>query len=68
MQSNTLWIVVAALLVVAAAFTLASPKGGRMVMFAITAAVAGIVVVRRPAIGIIIYVTTFLFTYPSFLR
>ena len=63
-----LWVVVAALLLMLGSFRLSVSGGGLALLGGALAIVAGIAVLRRPALGILIYLTTFLFTYPSFLR
>jgi len=63
-----LWTVIGGALVFLAALLLSTAAGGAAIVTAILAMGAGVVVMRRPAIGILIYLTTFLFTYPSFLR
>ena len=50
------------------AFQLASSGGGLAILGGVGAIVGAAVVIRRPSLGIMVYLTTFLFTYPSFLR
>jgi O-antigen ligase len=50
------------------AFLLASASGGLHVLGAVLGLAFATIVFRRPSIGILVYVTTFLFTYPAFLR
>lgn len=57
-----------ALLILAGSFRLAASGGGLVVLGGVIAMVAALLVVRRPVLGILIYLTTFLFTYPAFLR
>jgi O-antigen ligase len=47
---------------------LATSGGGTQTIGAIFGLIGGVMVVRRPVFGIMIYLTTFLFTYPSWLR
>jgi len=58
---------VAAVGVAAAAAVAFSAGGGMVVLGAGSALLAGSLVLRRPVVGICIYVVTFLFTYPNFL-
>jgi len=62
------WLVVAGLFVFAMALLLSTAGGGAALMTVVFGLVAAVLVVRRPAIGILVYLTTFLFTYPAFLR
>lgn len=55
-------------LAVLVSFRLAVSGGGMAALAAVGAALVGGMVFRRPSIGILIYLTTFLFTYPAFLR
>jgi len=63
-----LWMLLAGLLLMLGSFRLAVSGGGPAAVGGFLAIVAGLLVLRRPAIGILIYLTTFLFTYPAFLR
>src|SRR4051812_45926762 len=59
---------VGAVALVAATYALSSVGGGIALVGGLFAVIGGIFVIRRPAIAILIYLTTFLFTYPDFLR
>jgi hypothetical protein len=63
-----LWLGVGALMLLVGAFQMAQTGGGLVLIAGLLAIVGGVLVVRRPAIGIMIYLTTFLFTYPAYLR
>ncbi|MFQ5477321.1 MAG: O-antigen ligase family protein [Candidatus Binatia bacterium] len=52
---------------VATAYAMAAGRAS-VLLFAIGAIGVGTLVVRRPVIGVAIYIVTFLFTYPAFLR
>ena len=59
---------VGAIVVFVAAYGLAQSGGGLALLGGLLGLIIGVFVVRRPAIAILIYLTTFLFTYPAFLR
>ncbi len=67
-RAGRLWPILGGLLVVLGSFRLAVSGGGLAVVGGVLAIVAGLLIVRRPAYGILVYLMTFLFTYPSFLR
>ena len=62
------WFIVGALLLLVGSFQIAAGGAGHVALGGVIGIVAGLAVVRRPALGILIYLTTFLFTYPAFLR
>ncbi len=66
--AQRLALVVACVLLVLASFRLATSGGGVQAIGAILGIIGAVVVVRRPVFGIMIYLTTFLFTYPVWLR
>ena len=49
-------------------FRIAAGGGGPAAVGGVVALVAAGLIVRRPTLGILVYLTTFLFTYPAFLR
>jgi len=59
---------VISVLAVLLSFRLAVSGGGMTALGAVAGAVVAALVFRRPSIGILIYLTTFLLTYPAFLR
>ena len=61
-------LVVACVLIVLASFRLATSGGGVRAIGAVFGVIGGFLVIRRPVLGIMIYLTTFLFTYPVWLR
>jgi len=61
-------LAVGALLLLVGAYEVAQTGGGLALLGGVFAIVGAAMVIRRPAIGILIYLTTFLFTYPAFLR
>jgi O-antigen ligase len=67
-RAGLFWLAIAALMLLVGSFRLAAGGGGHVVLAGVLAMVAGVVVVRRPVFGILVYLTTFLFTYPAFLR
>jgi O-antigen ligase len=67
-RTGVFWLVIAALLVLLGSFRIAAGGGGPMAVAGILGLVAAGLIVRRPSLGILIYLTTFLFTYPAFLR
>jgi O-antigen ligase len=67
-RSSTLWLIIAALLVLLGSFQLAAGGGGPLAIAGIFGLVAAGLIVRRPTLGILVYLTTFLFTYPAALR
>ena len=67
-QPNPLLYIIGALLVVLTALQVSITGSGTFILALVVMAVGAVVIVRRPAIGILIYLTTFLFTYPSWLR
>ena len=66
-QTGRLWFGIAALMILVGA-CLAQSGGGLALLGGVLAIVGAAVVIRRPAVGIMIYLTTFLFTYPTYLR
>lgn len=67
-RTGVIWLAIAGLLVLLGSFRIAAGGGGPMAIGGILALVAAMFIVRRPTLGILIYLTTFLFTYPAFLR
>ena len=65
-SGQTASYLVATLVAVFAALSVRS-GGGLVLLGASSALLAGALVMRRPVVGICIYVVTFLFTYPNFL-
>ncbi len=65
---SPIWSIAGGVLVFLAALFLSASGGGLAVLAAALAAAGTFAVVRRPALGILVYLTTFLFTYPAFLR
>jgi hypothetical protein len=66
--AQRLLLVLACILVVFASFRLATTGGGLTAVGGILAVAGAFMVLRRPVFGIMIYLTTFLFTYPVWLR
>jgi O-antigen ligase len=66
--AHRLLLALACVLIVFASFRLATTGGGMQAIGAVFAVVGGFMVVRRPVFGIMIFLTTFLFTYPTWLR
>ncbi len=67
-RATLFWLAIGALMLLVGSFRIAAGGGGHLVLGGVIGIVAGLLVVRRPALGILIYLTTFLFTYPAFLR
>jgi hypothetical protein len=67
-SATSLWLGIAGLMVLVGAFQLAQSGGGLALLGGVGALVGAAVVIRRPALGIMVYLTTFLFTYPAYLR
>jgi len=57
-----------AVVIAVATYVLARSGGGLALLGGVLTLVGSAFVVRRPAIAILVYLTTFLFTYPAFLR
>ncbi len=62
------WVLVSVLAFGAGALWLAFSGAGPFVLLAAFAALAGVMVLRMPIIGILVYLVTFLFSYPAVLR
>ena len=67
-QSSPLLYVVGGIVVMLTALQVSLTGSGLWILALMIFAVGGSVVFRRPAIGILIYLTTFLFTYPAWMR
>jgi O-antigen ligase len=66
--AQRLAVIVAAVLVALASYRLANSSGGIQAITAVFGLLGAVLVARRPVLGIVIYLTTFLFTYPAWLR
>jgi O-antigen ligase len=62
------WLVLGCAVAFLGSMRLAMSGGGLAAVAAIFVVIGGVMVIRRPVLGIAIYLTTFLFTYPEFLR
>lgn len=62
------WLAVGGMMLLMGAFQLAASGGGLAILGGVGAIVGATIIIRRPSLGIMVYLTTFLFTYPSFLR
>jgi len=61
-RTGVIWFAIAGLLVLLGSFRIAAGGGGPMAIAGILALVAAVFIVRRPTLGLLISLTTFLFT------
>ena len=67
-QRNPILLVLGSIAIVLVAFMLTLTGSGLGVLAGVIAVLGGAMIIRRPSIGILIYLTTFLFTYPAWAR
>jgi O-antigen ligase len=67
-QPGLLLYLIGGLLVVLTALQVSLTGSGLWILGFVVMAVGAVVIIRRPAVGILIYLTTFLFTYPAWMR